>query len=247
MNYIVYQITNLANGNYYIGAHQTTDINDNYMSSSKIVKAAIKKYGRDSFKKEVLYVFATSEEMFAKEAELVNEEFVKQKNTYNLKTGGTGSTSHLNTGDAAHRKRSKIASSKVRNRYSLVEEGKPYRFDTNEAARQSALAKANSEEAIAKKKETFKKIKHGQGENNSQFGRIWISNPLTKEIRRIKITDTIPEDWVRGKKGHLPKKLWVNNGIKEHYILTEKEQEYISKGFSKGRLKSSMSRNRIVV
>jgi hypothetical protein len=85
------------------------------------------------------------------------------------------------------------------------------------------------------------------GEGNSQYGRIWISNILTKEIKRITIKDTIPQGWVRGKKGHIPKKLWVNNGVKEHFILFEKKQEYVSKGFSSGRLKSSMLRKSMVV
>jgi hypothetical protein len=70
---------------------------------------------------------------------------------------------------------------------------------------------------------------------------------LTKEVKRITINDTIPIGWVRGKKGHLIKECWVNNGVKEHYILLEKEQEYKLKGFSSGRLKSSMLRSRIVV
>jgi hypothetical protein len=39
----------------------------------------------------------------------------------------------------------------------------------------------------------------------------------------------------------------INNGVKEHYIKIEKAQEYIDKGFSSGRLKSSMLRNKIVV
>ena len=39
---------------------------------------------------EVLFVFDTPEEMYAKEAELVNEEFLLNENTYNLKQGGFG-------------------------------------------------------------------------------------------------------------------------------------------------------------
>ena len=59
--------------------------------------------------------------------------------------------------------------------------------------------------------------------------------------------DTIPKGWVRGKRGYVAKTLWVNSNNKEYYILTEKEQDYIIKGFSRGRLKRSMPQNRIVV
>ena len=107
--------------------------------------------------------------------------------------------------------------------------------------------RANTPAANAKRKSTFEEIKHSQGEKNSQFGRIWISNVLTKEVKRITINDNIPEGWVRGKTGHSPKKLWVNNGSTEHFILLEKQEEYFKNGFSSGRLEQSMPQNRIVV
>ena len=100
--------------------------------------------------------------------------------------------------------------------------------------------KAHSQAASIKRKDTFKKIEHSQGKNNSQFGRIWISNTVTKEIRRIDIDDVIPEGWVRGKKGHVSKRLWVNNNSKEYYVLLEQAEKYILEGFNKGRLKTSM-------
>jgi hypothetical protein len=50
------------------------------------------------------------------------------------------------------------------------------------------------------------------------------------------MNDPVPDGWVRGKKGHIPKKLWVNNNVREHYILLQHEEEYIINGFSRGRL-----------
>ena len=94
---------------------------------------------------------------------------------------------------------------------------------------------------IEKQEEFRNKIsKASIGAGNSQFGRYWISNILTKEVKRITINDTIPEGWVRGKKGHLIKECWVNNGVKEHFIDLSKKQEYLDKGFIAGRLKTSM-------
>lgn len=61
--YVVYQITNLINGKIYVGKHATDDINDDYMGSGKILKKAIKKYGIDNFKKEILFECSSYDEM----------------------------------------------------------------------------------------------------------------------------------------------------------------------------------------
>jgi len=55
--FYIYEVTNLVNGNTYVGQHITNDLEDGYLGSGKALKAAIKKYGRDSFKKEIL-IFA---------------------------------------------------------------------------------------------------------------------------------------------------------------------------------------------
>jgi hypothetical protein len=90
MKYIIYQIRNTVNGKIYIGKHQTYNIDDGYFGSGIALKNAIKKYGKDNFVKEILYMFDTEEDMNAKERELITEEFVKRKDTYNLGIGGEG-------------------------------------------------------------------------------------------------------------------------------------------------------------
>ena len=64
--FIVYQITNLINDKIYIGIHSTNDINDNYFGSGTILNKAIKKYGKQNFKKEVLYIFDEKEKAIKK-------------------------------------------------------------------------------------------------------------------------------------------------------------------------------------
>lgn len=90
MNYLIYKITNKKNGKIYVGAHATNDINDSYMGSGVNVVKAIKKHGIENFDKEILHVFITSEEMYQKEAEIVDEAFVMRTDTYNVALGGRG-------------------------------------------------------------------------------------------------------------------------------------------------------------
>lgn len=90
MKYTIYQITNKLNGKIYIGKHQTENIDDGYFGSGVALKEAIKKYGKEFFEKEILFVFNTEQEMNAKERELITEDFVKRKDTYNLGVGGEG-------------------------------------------------------------------------------------------------------------------------------------------------------------
>ena len=90
MKYTIYKTINLINNKFYIGKHQTNNINDSYYGSGKALKNAISKYGKENFKKEILFVFDTEQEMNDKEIELITEELVARTDTYNMGIGGEG-------------------------------------------------------------------------------------------------------------------------------------------------------------
>jgi len=94
----VYQTTNLMNNKFYIGAHSTDNLNDDYCGSGTNINRAIEKYGREFFKKEILYIFETPEEMFAKEKEIVTLDFLKRSDVYNIVEGGYGGYNKGSTG-----------------------------------------------------------------------------------------------------------------------------------------------------
>lgn len=97
MFYTIYKVTNNLDGKFYIGKHQTKDLDDAYMGSGKWLKRAIYHHGLENFTKEILFIFDNEEEMNRKEAELVTEEFVKENTNYNLCPGGKGGWGYINS------------------------------------------------------------------------------------------------------------------------------------------------------
>lgn len=109
MKYVVYQTINLINLKIYIGVHKTEDpdvfdgyigcgikINNpsSYMNPTTPLQFAVKKYGTKNFKRTILKIFDNPEDAYKLEQELVNHEFIKRDNVYNVKLGGEGGCSN---------------------------------------------------------------------------------------------------------------------------------------------------------
>ena len=86
--FILYKTTNLINNKIYIGIHQTKNLDDGYLGSGLAFKRALKKYGKENFKHEILKYCNSLEELLQEEKEYVTENWVNREDTYNLKTGG---------------------------------------------------------------------------------------------------------------------------------------------------------------
>jgi hypothetical protein len=85
--YMVYETTNLVNGRKYRGAHKGK-VDDDYIGSGKILHYAIQKYGKENFKREVLFCAFDIDSMYWAEQQLVTSEWIEENNAYNLKEGG---------------------------------------------------------------------------------------------------------------------------------------------------------------
>lgn len=100
--YIVYLTINIKNRKIYVGVHGTdSDSFDGYIgnginiyqpSTNKFPKTifqkAVKKYGFDSFQRITLFHFNNMEDAYEAESIIVNEEFLKRDDVYNMKLGG---------------------------------------------------------------------------------------------------------------------------------------------------------------
>lgn len=113
MYYTVYKTTNKVNGKFYIGAHKTEDLHDQYLGSGVALKRAIIKYGVSNFSKVILYVFDTPEDMFLMESKLVDH---LDSNSYNLVPGGKGGWDYWNMNNESPLKNPKIREKLVKTR-----------------------------------------------------------------------------------------------------------------------------------
>lgn len=90
--YYIYKTTNIINNKIYIGKHSSANMElDSYFGSGIYINKAIKKYGKSNFKREILYQFDNEEDAYLMESKIVNEDFIKRSDTYNVQCGGTGS------------------------------------------------------------------------------------------------------------------------------------------------------------
>ena len=213
MFYYLYQITNLVNAKIYVGVHKTRDMNDGYMGSGKVILAAIKKHGIENFKKDILETFADTKSMYAREKEVVTEEFLSRKDVYNLRRGGTGGFDYinkvgLNIWEGIGRRPGTVktyfnkeagAKQKALNRIhkkGLYAPGYINPFTVKEVQQENSR-KAQSDVARQKRKDTMRKNGHSCGPKNSQFGTVWITNGIRNS--KIKKTDEIPLGWNYGR------------------------------------------------
>jgi len=231
MYYYVYEIKCLVNGKIYIGAHKTSDINDGYIGSGNLIKSAMKKYGVHNFEKRIVKFFDTEKEMFDYEAEIVNEDFLKRNDVYNLSLGGLGGDRSKFISEDTRLKRSErfkgqgnpfygeqhSPETRLKISQKLLEKDEEWRRNNASNAGSKNLGKKRSEESrlnyskAAKERNLYTCEYCGkQGQYNSMIGyhgEKCRSNPSA------------------------PKRIWVNNGVKNMLVI----ETDIPKGYKKGR------------
>jgi hypothetical protein len=207
MFYTIYKITNKINGKTYIGKHQTQDLNDGYVGSGKLIRAAIERYGIENFEKEILFRFDNEADMNAKEAELVTEDFVKEDTNYNLCVGGQGGFGYINSRGLGIANFKNKETAILAGKHSAIvqekkaKEDKEWRLEYNRKLSISSMGKPGTFNGKKHSAETKTKMSgprsHFSGSKNSQYGTMWITNG--KENKKIKKNDDIPNEWYKGR------------------------------------------------
>jgi hypothetical protein len=211
MFYTVYKTTNLINGKFYVGVHKTDNPHDEYLGSGKLLRSAIEKHGVSNFKKEVLFIFDNPEAMFAKEAEIVTAEFLAENNTYNLKAGGFGGWDYANNRVPveARERFSRAGGNAFKEKLATDPEFAALWREQCSASNLEGRKKNPSRyktpswsgrtHTLESKKRTSASMQGKQdGEQNSQFGSMWITDGSSN--KKIQKGESIPDGWKPGRK-----------------------------------------------
>ena len=190
--YYLYKITNLVNAKIYVGVHKTRNLDDGYMGSGKVINQAIKKHGIENFRKDILEFFDTSEAMYAREKEVVTDDFLLREDVYNLRRGGTGGFDYINrTQSPDHWS----IIGKLGNKNSPGNKGCVRTDEWRQNLSKSLKGKKPSKGTTGLR---YKQKNPAPSEKNSQIGTMWITDGTTS--KKIKKCEIIPPGWIKGRK-----------------------------------------------
>jgi hypothetical protein len=208
----VYCTTCLSTGQYYIGAHQTDEINDGYLGSGRWIKKAVLELGESAFSKEVIAVYNTVEEAFARE-ELLVRCHRRNKLCMNIRKNGKGGAGGFSTMVDHKRKLSQVKGGRNRALKYRAKEA----IDPTWAAKMFAIRSANGRSTVvngslAKYRELARIASTGRkhtleerlklsashtGVQNSQYGTFWITNGTVE--KKMGFDGDLERGWFRGR------------------------------------------------
>ena len=199
--FLIYKVTNLLNDRFYIGMHIGFP-DDNYMGSGRRIKAEIKKYGRENFKKEILEELNSRAELVLREKQIVNDELRQNPLCLNLKNGGDG-------GGGFWSEEQHLAASRRGGRIAGLLHGRNNAYRAHEILRKSGnffggsnnkLGTITSEQTKSKISKTFKERGIGVGEKNSQFGTCWVTkDSKSAKIKKEQLDEYLANGYLRGR------------------------------------------------
>lgn len=248
---LIYKITNLENKMIYIGVHKTNNLKDSYFGSGKLIKKDIKLKGRKNFKKEILFNFKTYKEAVNKEKEIVNKNFLKRKNIYNLIEGGKtswvkslnlnkvvvkdkkGNVLQVSVNDPGYLNGKLVGHTKGK---IVVKDknGKTFQTNKNDSRFLSGELVGATKGYIVSE-ETRKKLsitgkKRFEMEIHCHTGKTCINNG--KKFKFIYKDEKIPKGWKLGNLPTIKGRFWINNGLISKYC---DKNLNIPNGWKKGR------------
>jgi len=183
-HHYIYKTTCNVNGKFYIGMHSTSNLEDGYLGSGKILKRSLNRYGIENHTKEILEFLPNRISLKEREMNLVNEDLLHDPLCMNLKTGGEGGFNRESCIKGG------INSSKVFKE--KIKSDLEFRNSIHKQRSETSKKNWESEEYRRKiEKSLFKP------------GTCWIYNHNLKKTIKIKkeyLDNYINEGWIKGRK-----------------------------------------------
>ena len=187
--HFLYKTINVLNNQFYLGIHSTSNLKDGYLGSGKRIRYSIDKYGRENFKLEILQFFENRESLLIKEREIVNSELLKNSNCLNLQRGGTSGFDYI--------KQLRLDNVEYDKKWKSIQGNKLKKAHADGKIKYDTFTNKKHKEGTKKIIGEKNSIKQ-KGENNSQYGTLWITNGI--ENKKIKKDSEIPKGWYKGRK-----------------------------------------------
>lgn len=237
----IYKTTNLINGKIYVG--QTIYDNCEYFGSGLLIQKALKKYGVENFKKEILCDCATQEELNKME-----KYWIKKLNStdssigYNILEGGRFyddtrekiSKSLIGKSFKKPSRKGIHLTLEHREKISRSTRGKkrlPLSDDHKEKISKALSGRPSKNkgkhfEPMSEEQKEKRRVKL-KGKKRPAFSEEW-----KKNISRAK-SGCVP--WNKGKSWTNPRK-WINNKKEEKFVLLSDVELFLNVGWKLGRL-----------
>ena len=245
----VYLTTNLVNGKVYVGQYtfkKDKRLNATYIGSGTVFEQALEKYGRKNFKRKILKLCYTINQLNGWETyyTLKYNPKLDPNIGYNQiigpvrRSGNKNPACYMNirkkmieinrrtTSNPEYRKRQSEIMKEYYKTHKPTFIGKHHSEETKEKIRQKAIGrkawnKGKNASEEQKRKQSEKMKGRYVGKNNPNYGNKWDEN------QRKKLSDIKKVQYI-GRK-------WINNGMKEKFVNINNG---LPQGYSLGRLKT---------
>ena len=203
----IYKITRVIDGKFYVGMHSTDNLEDGYFGSGKKITRSIKKHGKEAHVKEILEFLENRKSLSLREEELVCETLLNNPKCMNLIAGGEAFKGVNETGKNLYGRNGQIGFG-----------GENLSNHRSKAAKTSWRLH----------KEVFMNVL-------AQARVLAVKAAQSKSAKSKRAQTFIDRGHMQGEKNSQFGTCWVTDGVKPVKIKKEQLDEYLAKGYSRGR------------
>jgi hypothetical protein len=198
MYYYTYRV-DFNNGDYYLGQHKTSNLDDGYTGSGKKLNERT-----DPFEFVILDYYNSQKELNEAEKTLIGDLWWTDPKCLNLKEGGNGGWDAVNKSlDRSYMLSEEYREQKRQIALRLHREGKIKSFPNHASEKGVQAVKKMYPNGVwygrTHTEETKQKMRKSKnvGQSNSQYGTMWITNGTTNS--KISKDDDIPKGYRKGR------------------------------------------------